>query len=123
MVAKVVMKAVRMWNRRFCYNLSVGHVVPVLESTCHRDTEGHDVKGHGGNQHDHEDNPEDVSSEPSSRDSIDLPESIGATGTGFLVCDVVRQHGREGGGHSGVLLQNFHGIHHGCNDMMVGLGM
>ena len=59
-----------------------------------------------------------MSSEPSSIDSIYLPESIGAIGAGFLVCDVVRQHGRQAG-HGSMLLHDFHGIHHDCNSEMV----
>ena len=121
MVAKVVMKAVRMWNRRFCYSMLLGHDVSVLLGiTYHGNTEGHDVKGQGGDQHDHKDNPADVSLEPSSVDSMSLPESVGAIGTSFLVCNVFWQHGRKAGGHRGMLLHDFHGIHHDCNGMMVG---
>ena len=93
-----------------------------VEVTHHRNTEGHDVKGQGGNQHDHKDNPDDVSFEPSTMDSINLPESIGAIGAGFLVCNVVWQHGRQAGDR-GMLLQDFHGIHHDCTGLMVGWRM
>lgn len=116
------MKAVRIWNRRFCCNLLLDHDVPVLAITYHGDTEGHDVKGQGGNQHDHKDSPDNVSLEPSSMGSISLPESIGASGAGFLVCDVVWQHGREAG-DSGMLLHDFDGINHDCNGVVVGRGL
>ena len=48
-------------------------------------------------------------------DPIYLPESISATGTGCLIYDVVWQHGRQAGGHSGMFLHDFDRIHHDFN--------
>ena len=61
MAAKVVMKAVRTWKRRFCY-VDVSEVVYYEEQgsvvgTHNRDTECHSVKRNRRDCHDDEDDP------------------------------------------------------------------
>ena len=62
MVAKVVMKAVKMWNRRFCWNkFSMARIAAIhkgLLFTYDRNTEGHGIEGNGGDEHNDEDNPD-----------------------------------------------------------------
>ena len=60
MVAKVVMKAVRMWNRRFCCWLLEMECWDLESEAYSWNPPGHGVKGERGDQHDHEDDPEIV---------------------------------------------------------------
>ena len=65
MAAKVVMKAVKMWNKRFCCARLVEDITHKLKdhNAYDWDTEGHHVEGKGGDDHDHEDGPVEISSQ------------------------------------------------------------
>ena len=58
MAAKVVMKAVRMWNRRFCY-AELGRIDNLRDgfATYDRDAVGKTREDDGGERHQHTDDP------------------------------------------------------------------
>ncbi len=59
-MAKVVMKAVKMWNMRFCWTESAGKALVLNEEcvcTYDGNTESHCVESNRGDHHEHEDNP------------------------------------------------------------------